>query len=55
VEVQLHAFLTSALHGSEWSASRFVYFTPDTNFIEGWVGWTRWRRENENSLLLPGI
>jgi len=28
MEVQLHAFLTSALDGGEWSASRAGYFTP---------------------------
>jgi hypothetical protein len=28
VEVQLHAFLTSALDGSEWSASHPGLFTP---------------------------
>jgi hypothetical protein len=28
VEVQLHAFLTSALDGGEWSASRPGHFTP---------------------------
>jgi hypothetical protein len=28
VEVQLHAFLTSALDGGEWSASRPGRFTP---------------------------
>jgi hypothetical protein len=28
VEVYLHAFVTSALHGGEWSASRPDRFTP---------------------------
>jgi hypothetical protein len=28
VEVQLHVFLTSALDGSEWSASRLDRFIP---------------------------
>jgi hypothetical protein len=28
VEVQLHAFLTLALDGGEWSAPRPVHFTP---------------------------
>jgi hypothetical protein len=42
VEVQLHAFLTSALDGGEWSASRSGRFTPregtpGTHWIEGWV------------------
>jgi len=28
VEVELHVFLTAALNGSEWSASRAGRFTP---------------------------
>jgi hypothetical protein len=43
VEVKLHAFLTSALDGGEWSASLPDRFTPrertpGTNWIGGWVG-----------------
>jgi hypothetical protein len=43
VEVWLHTFLTSALDGGEWSASRPGRFTPrerppDTHWIRGWVG-----------------
>jgi hypothetical protein len=43
VDVQLHAFLTSALDGGEWSASRPGRFThregtPGTHWIGGWVG-----------------
>jgi hypothetical protein len=43
VEIQLHAFLTSALDGGERSASRPGLFTPrgrapDTHWIGGWVG-----------------
>jgi hypothetical protein len=43
VEVQLHAFLTSPLHGGEWSASHICHFTPEerdpgTHMIGGWVG-----------------
>jgi hypothetical protein len=43
VEVYLHAFLTSALDGGEWSASRPGRFTPKerapgTHRIRGWVG-----------------
>jgi hypothetical protein len=34
VEVQLHAFLTSALDGGEWSASRFSRFSPGTHWIK---------------------
>jgi hypothetical protein len=42
VEVQLQAFLTSALVGGEWSASQFCLFTPaktalSTQFIWDWV------------------
>jgi len=44
MEVQLHAFLTSALNGSEWTASRPGRFTPPpgeislgTHWIGGWV------------------
>jgi hypothetical protein len=42
VEVKLHAFLTSALDGDEWSASRPGRFTPrervpSTHWIGGWV------------------
>jgi hypothetical protein len=43
VEVYLHAFLTSALDGGEWSALRPGRFThrkraPGTHWIGGWVG-----------------
>jgi hypothetical protein len=43
VEVQLHASLTSALNGGEWSASRPGRFIPSerargTQWIGGWVG-----------------
>jgi hypothetical protein len=43
VEIQLHAFLTSALDGSEWSASCPGHFiprerTPGTIWIGDWVG-----------------
>jgi hypothetical protein len=42
VEVQLYYFLTSALDGSEWLASRTGRFTPKerapvTHWIAGWV------------------
>jgi hypothetical protein len=41
--VQRHAFLTSALDGGQWSASRPGRFTPEewapgTHWIGGWVG-----------------
>jgi hypothetical protein len=55
VDVQIHIFLTSALAGVEWSASRPGRFTPgetasvpigeDVGWISGPV-WTIWRREN---------
>jgi hypothetical protein len=37
VDVQIHIFLTSALAGAEWSASRPGCFTPGINCIGGWV------------------
>jgi hypothetical protein len=41
--MQLHAFLTSAVDGSEWPASLPGRLTPGerssgTRYIEGWVG-----------------
>jgi hypothetical protein len=43
VEVQLHTFITSALRGGEWSASRPGRFTPErknasTHWMGGWAG-----------------
>jgi hypothetical protein len=43
VEVLFHAFLTSALDGQEWSASRPGRFTPgerapSSHWIRGWLG-----------------
>jgi hypothetical protein len=43
VDVQIHVFLTSALVGGEWSASRPWRFIPGENApgsqgIGGWVG-----------------
>jgi hypothetical protein len=43
VDVETHVFLTSALVGGEWSASRPCRFTPEetapgTHWIRGWVG-----------------
>jgi hypothetical protein len=37
VDVYIHIFLTSALVGGEWSASRPCRFIPGTHFIGGWV------------------
>jgi hypothetical protein len=51
VELQLHAFLTSALNGSEWSASRPATLHPGKEPLvpigqeTGWAPepvWTRW-------------
>jgi hypothetical protein len=43
VDVYIHIFLTSALVGGDWSASRPGRFTsgergPGTHWIGGWVG-----------------
>jgi hypothetical protein len=43
MKIYLHAFLTSALDGDKWSASRPGRFTagertPGTHWIGGWVG-----------------
>jgi hypothetical protein len=43
VEVEVHIFLTSALDGGQWSASRPGRFTlgeraPGTHWVGGWVG-----------------
>jgi hypothetical protein len=43
VDVQIHIFLTLALVGGEWSASRPGLFTPgerapSSHWIGGWVG-----------------
>jgi hypothetical protein len=42
VDVYIHIFLTSALGGGEWSASRTGHFTPGerapyTHWVGGWV------------------
>jgi hypothetical protein len=37
MDVKIHIFLTSALAGDEWSASRPCRFTPSTRWIGGWV------------------
>jgi hypothetical protein len=37
VDVQIHIFLTSALAGSEWSASRPGRYTIGTHWMGGWV------------------
>jgi len=44
VELQIHAFITSALDGGEWSASRPGRFTPGNKArytLDRWLaGWT---------------
>jgi hypothetical protein len=54
VDFQLYAFLTSAIYGGEWSASRLGRFTPGERHPRTpWLGdrmapesiWTLWRRE----------
>jgi hypothetical protein len=37
VDVYSYLFLTSALLGGKWSASRPSHFTPGTHGIGGWV------------------
>jgi hypothetical protein len=37
LDVWTHLFLTSALAGGEWLASRLGRFTPGTHWIGGWV------------------
>jgi hypothetical protein len=62
VDVQIHIFLTSALDGGEWSASRPGRFTPgeralSTHWIGGWVGPTAGLDDVENIKFfdLPGL
>jgi hypothetical protein len=38
VDVSIHIFLSSALGGGEWSASRPTALPPSTHWIGGWVG-----------------
>jgi hypothetical protein len=37
LDAQIHIFLTSALAGGEWSASRPGRFAPGTHSLGGWV------------------
>jgi hypothetical protein len=61
VDVQIRIFLTSALVGGEWSASRPACFTsgeraPGTHWIGGWVGPRRsGQRAERKFLILPGL
>jgi hypothetical protein len=61
VDVEIHVFLTSALAGGEWSASRPGHFipgegTPDTHWI-GWVSPIAGLDDVENRKFLtpPGL
>jgi len=58
MEVQLHAFLTSALDGGTLSASRSGCFTPretapDTYWTGGWVDWSGYGGEEKSTQPLP--
>jgi hypothetical protein len=62
VDVLIHIFLTSALAGGEWSASRIGRFNPGeralgTHWIEGWVGSRAGLEDMERRkcLTLPGL
>jgi hypothetical protein len=57
VDVQTHVFLTLALDGCEWSASRLGRFTLGTHYIRGWVGPTAGLDDMEKLkfFTLPGL
>jgi hypothetical protein len=62
VDVYIHIFLTSALAGGEWSASRPGHFTlgeraPGTHCIGGWVDPRASLDDvkNRKFLTLPGL
>jgi hypothetical protein len=62
VDVSIHIFLTSALGGGEWSASRPCRFTageraPGAHWIEVWVGPTASMDDVEKRkfFTLPGL
>jgi hypothetical protein len=62
VDVYIHIFLTSALAGGEWSASRPGRFTPGgrapcTHWIGGWVDPRAGLEDIEKRqfLTLPGL
>jgi len=58
-EIYLHAFLTLALDGGEWSASCPRCFTPSNHWVGEWVGPSAsldvMVRRKIPSLPLPGI
>jgi hypothetical protein len=57
VDVQIHIFLTSALVGGEWSASRPGRFIPGTHCIGDWVGPRACldHTENRKFSFVPGL
>jgi hypothetical protein len=60
VDVYIHVFLTSALVGGEWSASRPGCFTPrervpSTHWIGGWVGPRTNLDDVEKRKILPDL
>jgi hypothetical protein len=57
VDVQIHVFLTSALAGGKWSASRPSLFNPGIHWIGGWVGPRAGLDdvEKRKSFTLPGL
>jgi hypothetical protein len=56
VDVYIHIFLTSALAGGEWSASRPGRFTPEeTAHGIHWTGGWVYNLEKRKFLTLPGL
>jgi hypothetical protein len=60
VDVQTHFFLTSALVGGEWSASRTGHLTtgertPGTHYLGSWVGPREGLDDVEKILDLPTL
>jgi hypothetical protein len=55
VDVQTHVFLTSALVGGEWSASRSGRFIPASHWIGVWVGLIAGLMTWRQFLTLPGL
>jgi hypothetical protein len=57
VDVEIHVFLTSALVGGKWPASRPDRFTPGTNCIADWVDPRAGldALEKEKFFTLPGL
>jgi hypothetical protein len=57
VDVQINIFMTLALAGGEWSASRPGRFTPASHWIGGWVDPRAGLEDVEKRkfLTLPGL